>query len=182
MREYINNLVKARFDYNTNVFIGQSILGINRWYGYGYEDRRYRYFKIDTDAISQDDLLKIKNFDFQQRGVYMYTEGGKEFLAQGYDARGYLLCIDEQSHATWAKHNQEFVNAQSVPQNTVPEAGNLTKGGGSSSVDLPVVPYTACYIENNNSKEHWFMNATHPYDLGYKQMAYCVAHQIASLL
>ena len=182
MREYINNLVKARDDYNTNVFIGQSILGINRWYGYGYEDRRYRYFKIDTDAISQDDLLKIKNFDFQQRGVYMYTEGGKEFFAQGYDARGYLLCIDEQSHATWAKHNQEFVNAQSVPQNTVPEAGNLTKGGGSSSVDFPVVPYTACYIENNNSKEHWFMNATHPYDLGYKQMAYCVAHQIASLL
>ena len=182
MREYINNLIKARDDYNTNVFIGQSILGINRWFGYGYIDKRYRYFKIDTDTISQEDLEKIKNFDFQQRGVYMYTEGGKEFYARGYDARGYLLCIDEQAHASWENHNQEFVNAQSVPQNTVPEAGSLTKGGGSSSVDFPVVPYTACYIENNNSKEHWFMNATHPYDLGYKQMAYCVAHQIASLL
>ena len=183
LRTYINDLIQSREDYNTNVFIGQSILGINRWYGYGYEDRRYRYFKIDTDAISQEDLAKIKNFNFQQRGVYMYTEGGrKEFYAQGYDARGYLLCIDEQKHASWEAHNQEFVNAQSVPQNTVPEAGTLTKGGGSSSVDFPVVPYTACYIENNNSKEHWFMNATHPYDLGYKQMAYCVAHQIASLM
>ena len=182
LRTYINDLIKSREDYNANVFIGQSVLGINRWFGYGYIDKRYRYFKIDTDTISQDDLAKIKNFNFQQRGVYMYTEGGKEFYAQGYDARGYLLCIDEQKHASWEAHNQEFVNAQSVPQNTVPEAGTLTKGGGSSSVDFPVVPYTACYIENNNSKEHWFMNAIHPYDLGYKQMAYCVAHQIASLL
>ena len=183
LRTYINDLIKAREDYNTNVFIGQSVLGINRWFGYGYIDKRYRYFKIDTDSISQDDLSKIKNFNFQQRGVYMYTEGDrKEFYAQGYDARGYLLCIDEQAHSSWEMHNQEFVNAQSVPQNTVPEAGSLTKDGGSSSVDFPVVPYTACYIENNNSKEHWFMNATHPYDLGYKQMAYCVAHQIASLL
>ena len=182
LRTYINDLIKSREDYNTNVFIGQSVLGINRWFGYGYIDKRYRYFKIDTDTISQEDLSKIKNFNFQQRGVYMYTEGGKEFYAQGYDARGYLLCIDYQAHASWENHNQEFVNAQSVPQNTVPEAGTLTKGGGSSSVDFPVVPYTACYIENNNSKEHWFMNATHPYDLGYRQMAYCLAHQIAALL
>lgn len=182
MRVYINDLIKARDDYNTNVFIGQSILGINRWYGYGYEDRRYRYFKIDTDTMPQENLNKLKNFNFQQRNVYMYTEGGEEFIACGYDARGYLLCINEQKHSSWENHNQEFVNAQSVPQNTVPEAGNLTKGGGSSSVDFPVVPYTACYIENNNSKEHWFMNATHPYDLGYRQMAYCAAHQIASLL
>lgn len=183
LRTYIIELIEARSDYNTNVFIGQSVLGINRWYGYGYVDNRYRYFKIDTGQISSDDLGKLKNFDFQQKSVYVYTDGDrKEFLAHHYDERGYLVCIEQQGFASWDKHEQEFVNAQSVPQNTVPEAGNLTKGGGSSSVDFPVVPYTACYIENNNSKEHWFMNATHPYDLGYRQMAYCEANQIAALL
>lgn len=64
----------------------------------------------------------------------------------------------------------------------MPSAGTLTKGGGSASVDYPVVPFTECYIENNDSKKHWFANATHPYDLGYKQMGYTVANQIAYLL
>ena len=133
--------------------------------------------------MPSEDLEKLKNFDFQQRSVWVYTDvEHKEFQAHYYDARGYLVCKESQKFASWDKHEQEFVNAQSVPQNTAPEAGNLTKGGGSSSVDFPVVPYTACYIENNNSKEHWFMNATHPYDLGYRQMAYCLAHQIAILL
>ena len=183
LRTYINDLIKSREDYNTNVFIGQSVLGINRWYGYGYVDNRYRYFKVDTDSMSSEDLEKLKNFDFQQRSVWVYTDvEHKEFQAHYYDARGYLVCKEQQGFASWDKHEQEFVNVKSVPQNTVPEAGNLTKGGGSASVDFPVVPYTACYIENNNSKEHWFMNATHPYDLGYRQMAYCLAHQIAILL
>ena len=127
-------------------------------------------------------MTKLKNFDFQQRSVYVYTDDRQEFQAIFYDTRGYLVCKDQQGFASWNKHEQEFVNAQSVPQNAAPEAGNLTKGGGSASVDFPVVPYTDCFIENNNSKEHWFMNATHPYDLGYRQMAYCVAHQIAALL
>ena len=182
LRTYINELIEARGDYKTNVFIGQSVMGINRWYGYGYTDRRYRYFKI-SESMSEGDLTKLKNFDFQQRSVYTYTDDtNEEFQAYFYDARGYLVCRCEQKHANWNNHEQEFVNAQSVPQDTVPAAGNLTKGGGSASVDFPVVPYTDCFIENNNSKEHWFMNATHPYDLGYRQMAYCVAHQIAALL
>lgn len=182
LRTYLNELIEARGDYKTNVFVGQSILGINRWYGYGYVDNRYRYFKI-SESMPEDDLTKLKNFDFQQRSVYVYTDDTRdEFQAIFYDARGYLVCKAQQGFASWDKHNQEFVNEQSIPQNTVPAAGNLTKGGGSASVDFPVVPYTACYIENNNSKEHWFMNATHPYELGYRQMAYCVAHQIAALL
>ena len=182
LRTYLNELIEARDDYNTNVFIGQSVMGINRWYGYEYIDSRYRFFKI-ADTMPEDDLAKLKVFDFQQRSVYLYTDDThEEFLAIFYDARGYLVCRTLQSSANWDKHNQEFVNEQSIPQNTVPAAGNLTKGGGSASVDFPVIPYTACYIENNNSKEHWFMNATHPYELGYRQMAYCVAHQIAALL
>ena len=182
LRTYINEQIEARDDYKTNVFIGQSVMGINRWYGYGYVDRRYRYFKI-SESMPEDDLAKLKNFDFQQRSVYTYTDDtNEEFLAHFYDARGYLVCVCSQGFASWDKHEQEFVNAQSVPQDTVPAAGNLTKGGGSASLDFPVVPYTDCFIENNNSKEHWFMNATHPYDLGYRQMAYCVAHQIAALL
>lgn len=183
LRTYLNELIEARDDYKTNVFIGQSVLGINRWYGYGYVDNRYRFFKI-ANTMPKDDLTKLKNFDFQQRSVYVYTDEDdrQEFQAMFYDARGYLVCKSQQGFSSWDKHEQEFVNEQSVPQDTVPAAGNLTKGGGSASVDFPVVPYTACYIENNNSKEHWFMNATHPYDLGYRQMAYCVAHQIAALL
>ena len=182
LRTYINELIEARDDYKTNVFIGQSVMGINRWYGYGYTDSRYRFFKI-AETMPDDDLNKLKNFDFQQRSVYVYTDDPREeFIAMFYDIRGYLVCKCQQGFASWEKHEQEFVNAQSVPQNTVPVAGNLTKGGGSASVDFPVVPYTDCFIENNNSKEHWFMNATHPYDLGYRQMAYCVAHQIAALL
>ena len=182
LRTYLNELIEARDDYKTNVFVGQSVLGINRWYGYGYVDNRYRYFKI-SKSMPEDDLTKLKNFDFQQRSVYVYTDDTRdEFQAIFYDARGYLVCKAQQGFASWDKHNQEFVNEQSIPQNTVPATGNLTKGGGSASVDFPVVPYTACYIENNNSKEHWFMNASHPYDLGYRQMAYCVAHQIAALL
>ena len=183
LRTYLNELIEARDDYKTNVFIGQSVLGINRWYGYGYVDNRYRFFKI-ANTMPKDDLTKLKNFDFQQRSVYVYTDEDdrQEFQAMFYDARCYLVCKSQQGFSSWDKHEQEFVNEQSVPQDTVPAAGNLTKGGGSASVDFPVVPYTACYIENNNSKEHWFMNATHPYDLGYRQMAYCVAHQIAALL
>ena len=182
LRTYINELIEARGDYKTNVFIGQSVMGINRWYGYGYTDSRYRYFKI-SESMPSSDLTKLKNFDFQQRSVYVYTDDtNDEFIAIFYDARGYLVCKARQGFANWDNHNQEFVNEQSIPQNTVPAAGNLTKGGGSTSLDFPVVPYTACYIENNNSKEHWFMNATHPYDLGYMQMAYCVAHQIAALI
>ena len=181
LRTYINEQIEARDDYKSNVFIGQSVMGINRWYGYGYVDNRYRYFKIEG-SMPDDDLTKLKNFDFQQSSVYVYTSDRQEFQAIFYDARGYLVCKSQQKFASWNNHEQEFVNAQSVPQDTVPAAGNLTKGGGSASVDFPVVPYTDCFIENNNSKEHWFMNATHPYDLGYRQMAYCVAHQIAALL
>ena len=182
LRTYINEQIEARDDYKSNVFIGQSVMGINRWYGYGYVDNRYRFFKI-SESMSEGDLTKLKNFDFQQQSVYVYTDDTREeFMAIFYDAKGYLVCKCQQGSASWNKHEQEFVNAQSVPQDTVPKAGNLTKGGGSASVDFPVVPYTDCFIENNNSKEHWFMNATHPYDLGYRQMAYCVAHQIAALL
>lgn len=132
--------------------------------------------------MSDTDLQKIEKFDYQQRSVYMYTGNAQEFMAYSYDPRGYLVCLDQQGFAGWDVHNQEFVNDYSVPQNNVPGAGSLTKGGGSSSVDFPVVPYTACYIENNNSKEHYFMNASHPYDLGYRQMAYTLANQIASML
>lgn len=181
LRTYVNELIMARDDFNTRVFIGQSVLGINRWYGYGYTDRRYRYFRI-ADTISSEDLEKLRLFDFQQRSVYVYTEDGKEFIAYGYDARGYLVCLAEQSFASWEKHDQEFAGNNSVANDDVPGSGTLVKGGGSSSVDFPDVPYTECRIENNNSKEHWFMNATHPYDLGYRQMAYCLANQIAGLL
>ena len=47
LRTYISELIMSRNDYNTKVFIGQSVLGINRWYGYGYTDSRYRYFAVD---------------------------------------------------------------------------------------------------------------------------------------
>ena len=182
LRTYINELIMSRDDYNTKVFIGQSVLGINRWYGYGYTDRRYRYFAVDKENMSDTDLQKIEKFDYQQRSVYMYTDNAQEFMAYSYDSRGYLVCLAQQGFANGDIHNQEFVNDYSVTQNNIPEAGSLTKGGGSSSVDFPVVPYTACYIENNNSKEHYFMNASHPYDLGYRQMAYTLANQIASML
>ena len=132
--------------------------------------------------MTSENLAKIRDFNYQTQSVFVYTDDRKEYLAHLYDNRGYLVCIAQQGFGDWNKHEQEFVNEFSQPDNFVPKAGNLTKGGGSSSLDYPVVPFSACYIENNNSKEHWFMNATHPYDLGYRQMAYCVAHQIAALL
>ena len=182
LRKFINDLIAQRSDYNKNVFIGQSVLGINRWCGYGYIDKRYRFFKVDTDKMTSEDLTKVRDFNYQEKSVWIYTDDRKEYQVHFYDSRGYLVCIAQQDFLNWDKHEQEFVNEFSQPDNNTPKAGNLTKGGGSSSLDYPVVPYTDCYIENNNNKEHWFMNATHPYALGYKQMAYCVAHQIAALM
>ena len=182
LRTYIKDLLTEHSKYGKNIFVGQSVLGINRWYGYGYIDNRYRYFKVDTAKMASENLAKIRDFNYQTQSVFVYTDDRKEYVAHLYNNRGYLVCIAQQGFGDWNKHEQEFVNEFSQPDNFVPKAGNLTKGGGSSSLDYPVVPFSACYIENNNSKEHWFMNATHPYDLGYRQMAYCVAHQIAALL
>jgi hypothetical protein len=178
LRTYINELITARDDYDVNVFTGQSILGVNRWFGYGYTDRRYRYFKVNLDEMTEGDINKMKNFNYPNDSPFLYTTDGKEFQAYNYDERGYLVCVAPQGFSAWASHNQEFINDASIPVNDVPAAGSLSKKSFSTA-DFPVVPYTECLIENNELNSHYFMNATHPYDLGYRQMAYCLAHQLA---
>ena len=165
------NYIQSRNDYNVNVFISQGYFGINRMNGYGHYDGRYRFFKVDTDSMTEENINKMRN---RATGVFLYTQGN-EYNFKFYDERGYLVAVKQPK--LWI--DQQFVTDESIEEIT---AGVLVKGGGSTTADFPDVPFKSMFVENNEAKKMYFNNGTHPCCSGYRQIAYTLANQIAYLV
>lgn len=179
LRIYLNETIKSRDDYKQNVFIGQSVLGINRWHGYLHYDAREIYCKINADA-SVINQLKSYNFQDSQPFAYLKDSEGKKIIGATnivrYDRRGYIVL--RKWSGNWDSFDYEFVKKDVE----LPTSGKIELHNKSISGMPTELNFTECNQEDNNSAEHVFTNATHPADLGYRQMAYCAAWQVAFLL
>ena len=177
LSRFVYELVTSRADFGTSVFMGQSYFGVNRWYGYGYIDGRSLFFKVDFDSMSAADIATLKGWDFKNTPKFL-TTGWVEYHAEYYDKRGYVVCRCFRGYSNWNSRDQEFVGPRTFPDNTTPSSGTLTLSSGSG---FPDIPFTACYMENNDIKSHYFMNATHPYDYGFRMLGNALAMQLALL-
>lgn len=178
LRTYLNEEIRNRSDYKANVFIGQSLLGINRWYGYLHYDAREIYCKINADA-SVVNQLKSYNFQDSQPFAYLKDSNGEIIISSTnivrYDRRGYVVL--RKWPGNWDSFDYEFVKKDVE----LPTSGKIELHNKSISGMPTELNFTECNQEDNNSAEHVFTNATHPADLGYRQMAYCAAWEIAYL-
>jgi hypothetical protein len=172
LRKYINEVLVEREDFNTSVFIGQSVLGMNRWFGYEYSDKRDAYFQIDPQNLDPTILNNLRN------KTYTYFRAGNIFMRlYGYDERGYAI-LRPFLGTSWIGRDQEFIGSKSdFDFSTIPSSGNLVLDADHAIV----IPYTAVKIENDNLKIHYFANATHPYARGYREMARTLVSQIVSI-
>ena len=178
LREYLNEMIKERADYNSNVYIGQSVLGINRWYGYLHYDAREIYCKINA---SEEITTQLKSFNFQNDQPYARLKDGQGNNVIGnvnvtrYDRRGYIVM--KLWSGNWFSYDQEFVSKKTeLPTSGIIEFHKNIDG-------LPMtIQFTECKQLDDKLAEHTFINATHPADYGYRQMAYCAANQIAALM
>jgi hypothetical protein len=172
LRKYINEMLLERGDFGKSVFIGQSVLGMNRWLGYEYLDKRDVYFQINTQTLDSSILNNLRNT------TYTYFHAGNAYLRlYGYDERGYAI-LRPFFGPWWEGRDQEFTGSKSdFDFGTIPSSGNLVLNEDSSIV----IPYTTFKIENDNLKIHCFMNATHPHARGYREMARTLVAQIISI-
>ena len=172
LRKYINEMLLERGDFGTSVFIGQSVLGMNRWFGYEYLDKRDVYFKINIQTLDLTILNNLRN------KTYTYFTAGNVYLRlYGYDERGYAI-LRPFLGPSWEGRDQEFTGSKSdFDFSTIPPSGNLVLSADSSIV----IPYTTFKIENDSLKTHYFMNATHPHARGYREMARTLVAQIISI-
>ena len=175
--------ISSREDFNANLFLSQDHYGLSRRYGFGYIDARNRFFKVDLDSMSEEDINKMKNYDYVNKSIYTTTgqQGFGEFHIRYYDRRGYIVA-QIQRGTPIQEQNELLINSNSIPNNDLPTAGTLTKSGGSSSVDYPDIPYTEVLLENNTYKEKWYTNGTHPSIGGYEQLGYCNAAQLIAFI
>lgn len=172
LRKYINEMLLERGDFGTSVFIGQSVLGMNRWSGYEYLDKRDVYFQINIQTLDLTILNNLRN------KTYTFFMAGNVYLRlYGYDERGYAI-LRPFLGPSWEGRDQEFTGSKSdFDFSTIPPSGNLVLSADSSIV----IPYTTFKIENDNLKTHYFTNATHPHARGYREMARTLVAQIISI-
>ena len=177
LRTFLNEEIRNRADYKTNVFIGQSLLGINRWYGYLHYDAREIYCRVNLTSSEQ---AQLESYNFQNSNPFARIKDseGKTILGNvnivRYDRRGYLVL--KKWTGNWDTYDQEFIskNNELVPSGTI-ELHKNTDGMPTT------MSFTECNQIDDNLAEHSFVNATHPADYGYRQMAYCAAWEVAYL-
>lgn len=178
LRTYISELLRERPDYNTNVYLGQSVLGINRWHGYLHYDAREIYCKV---SLTDTEKAELKAYNFQSSNPFARIKdaAGNTILDNTnivrYDRRGYIVL--RKWPGNWDTYDQEFITkAEELPISGTIELHKTTTG-------IPTtMNFSECRQVDDKLAEHTFTNATHPADYGYRQMAYCTANQIAYLL
>lgn len=178
MRTYLFEAIRNRSDYNKNIFLGQSLIGINRWHGYLHYDAREIYCKV---SLSESSINQLKSFNFQATHPFVRIKDSEEREIINtanivrYDRRGYLVL--KEYPGNWDTYDQEFTSEPTE----LPPSGYIELHREVNGIPT-VIPFSQCNRLDNKLEEHSFVNPTHPADYGYRQMAYCAANQIAYLI